>query len=134
MKPVLPNTLSSTASVGNPIYLYQHRDADGLNHESRTHTVSAGLALALPENFTLQLDGYVGWDKYPDFEGVSDPVAGTIGGQRETDIYGANIALSRPITDNLSASLSYAYRKENSNYSTLDYDRNVVTFTLGYSF
>jgi hypothetical protein len=115
-------------------YLYQHRDADGLNHESRTHTVSAGLALALPENFTLQLDGYVGWDKYPDFEGVSDPVAGTIGGQRETDIYGANIALSRPITDNLSASLSYAYRKENSNYSTLDYDRNVVTFTLGYSF
>ena len=100
----------------------------------RTASISAGLALALPENFTLQLDGYVGWDKYPNFEGVSDPVAGTIGGQRETDIYGASIALSRPITDKLSASLSYAYRKENSNYSTLDYDRNVVTFTLGYSF
>jgi tetratricopeptide (TPR) repeat protein len=115
-------------------YLYQHRDADGLNHESRTHTVSAGLALTLPEDFTLQLYGYVGWDKYPNFEGVSDPVAGTIGGQRETDIYGANVALSRPITDNLSASLSYAYRKENSNYSTLDYDRNIVSFTLGYSF
>jgi tetratricopeptide (TPR) repeat protein len=115
-------------------YLYQHRDADGLNHESRTHTVSAGLALALPENFTLQLDGYVGWDKYPNYRGVSDPVAGTIGGQRKTDIFGANIALSRPITESLSASLSYAYRKENSNYTELDYDRNVITFTLGYSF
>ena len=107
-------------------YAHKDRNADGLNHDSRTHTASAGLSLALPEDFTLNLSGYVGWDKYRNFEGLR--------GARETDIYGGSVALSRPITDSLSASLSYGYQKQNSNYPTLDYDRNIVTFVLGYSF
>ncbi|RCX28098.1 tetratricopeptide repeat protein [Thioalbus denitrificans] len=107
-------------------YRYKHRDADGMNHDSRTHTVSAGLSLALPEAFTLEFSGYVGRDEYPDFQGNQ--------GERETDIRGGSIALSRPISDRLSASLSYSHRREDSNYTILDYDRNIVTFVLGYSF
>ena len=107
-------------------YEYQDRNADGVNHDSRTHTASAGLSLALPEDFTLDLAGYLAWDKYRNFDGPR--------GARETDIYGASIALSRPITGSLGASLSYGYQKQNSNYPTLDYDRNIVTFVLGYSF
>ena len=113
----------SRVSLG---YKYKARDADGLNHDSRTHTANAGLSLALPEDFTLDLAGYIAWDKYRHFQGLL--------GSRETDIYGGTIALSRPITDSLSASLSYGYQNENSNYPTLDYDRNIVTFVLGYSF
>ena len=107
-------------------YQYKNRNADGVNHDSRTHTASIGLSLALPKDFTLALGGRFARDKYRNFEGLLGP--------RETDIRGASVAISRPITGSLGASLSYGYHKENSNYPTLDYDRNIVTFALGYSF
>jgi len=107
-------------------YEYEDRNADGLNHDSHTHTASLGLFLALPLDFALDLAGFLARNDYPKFRGLR--------GKRKTDIYGANVALSRPITDSLSASVSYGYRYEDSSYPVLDCDRDVVTFVLGYTF
>jgi tetratricopeptide (TPR) repeat protein len=114
-------------------YEYQNRDADGSNHESDKHTVSAGVTLALPEDFVLDIAGRLAWDDFDEFQGYIDPNDTNSISSRETDIYGGSIALSRPITDNLSASLSYSYHDEDSNIPLLSYDRNLVTFVLGYS-
>ncbi len=45
----------------------------------------------------------------------------------------ASIALSGPVWDRLNASISYNYLMEESNYAVLDFDRNIVTLVLAYS-
>jgi len=121
-----PFTLFERQSRFSLGYTYKNRQADGVNFDSSAHTVSAGLLLALPEKFTLNLSGNLAWDEYSRFPGVL--------GARETTIWGASIGVSRPLTDRLSATLTYSYTHEDSNYTVLDHDRSIVGLTLGYSF
>jgi tetratricopeptide (TPR) repeat protein len=106
-------------------YAYARTGADGDNFDVRAHTGTVGLSVPLPWELTLEVSAGIGRDDYPNFRGDLN--------DRETDRYTASVALSGPIWDRLNASLSYNYMKEASNYAVLDFDRNIVTLVLAYS-
>ena len=106
-------------------YSYGWSDADGDNFDARSHDGTLGLSAWLPAGLTLELSGAVGRDDYPDFAGPR---------QRRTNRYTAAVALAVPIWERLKASLSYKHSTEDSNYSVLDIDRDIVTLVVGYGF
>lgn len=106
-------------------YAYARTRADGNNFNVRAHTGTVGLSVPLPWELTLDVSAGIGRDDYPNFLGDLN--------ERETDRYTASVGLSGPIWDRLNASLSYNYMMEESNYAVLEFDRNIVTLVLAYS-
>lgn len=106
-------------------YEYQHNDADGLNFTYRTHLVQGGVVLSLPWAMQFSATGSYADRDYYDFVGF---------GPRETDIATVSAVVAKDVVENLSLSLGYWYTDEDSTISLLDFDRQIATFSLIYSF
>jgi tetratricopeptide (TPR) repeat protein len=104
-------------------YAFALAEARGDNFDLRGHDVTLGLAIALPDDMRLDLSSGYGHKDYPDFDGPRE---------RRTDRFRLGAALNIPIDDNLAVSLGFDQTFQDSNYSTLEFDRGIVTFMLGY--
>lgn len=102
-------------------YTYSWIAAEGDNFQAFSHDGNVGVSVAMPWKLALDLSGGYGRDDYPQFNGSFN---------RETDRFDYTVALSRPVVDGVSASLSFRRIVEESNYDSLGYDRNVFTFVL----
>jgi hypothetical protein len=114
---------------------YEFYDSRGTEYQFDGYGVRAGFRSELPAQLTLF--GWAGYtyrpyrhaSTYPD---PHDPnIAnrqqyGLSGDDRTDDVVEVEIELERRITDNLSASVRYAYLWNSSDVAVYDYDQNVV--------
>ena len=106
-------------------YRFRLNDADGVNFDYHTHTGQAGVSVALPYRFRLDANGEYSYQLYDHFV---TPFA------RRAARMTYSAALSRPLWDGLNLSLGYNFTDEDSNFSVLEYDRDLLTLSMGYRF
>ncbi len=114
---------------------YEFYDSQGTEYQYDGYGVRAGFRSALPAQLTLY--GWAGYtyrpyrhaSTYPDPDDLnvaSRQQYGLRGRDRSDDVVEVEVELERRITDNLSASIRYAYLWNSSNVAVYDYDQSVV--------
>ncbi len=106
-------------------YRFRINDADGVNFDSHSHTGQAGLSVALPYRFRFDGSGAYTYQLYDHFFIPS-------GRRAARTTYSA--ALSRTLWEGLNLSLGYNFTDEDSNFPALEYDRDLLTLSMGYRF
>ena len=102
---------------------YEKNNAYGANFDMDGLTGKISAIIPLPWTMRLDLNLGYGQEDYSNFVG---PV------RRETDITSSSAALSRWFGRYFQASLNYSFRKENSSYEQLTYDRSVWGASISY--
>jgi len=114
-------------------YVYQHYIPNGGEFHNQSHEIWLGATTALPLGFVL--DGNVTFlyqgarnqSSYPDPRTLVPDVVWDLPGIRRHDrIWRVYVALGRPITRHVSASLEYAFTDHDSNLVSFDYDSHRV--------
>ncbi len=106
-------------------YEFQKNDADGLNFNYNGHRVTAGVSVPIYWGIRTDLSGEFGRDDYPDFQGPRD---------RETNRGNFFGRITRNIKGPIYGAFSYSYTNENSNYSVLEFDRHIITWSIFLSY
>ncbi|MDJ0895412.1 MAG: tetratricopeptide repeat protein [Alphaproteobacteria bacterium] len=106
-------------------YNYELDRTEGDNFDSFSHLGLVGASIGLPAEVRLELRGEAGLQIYPSFRAPDD---------RRVGRWSAGATLSRPIVDSLVGVLGYDYSEEDSNFEVLEFDRHVISFSLGYTF
>ena len=106
-------------------YEFLRKFAEGDNLDRRGHRLALGASAALPYAFRLDLSGEVVRERYDNFVSFKD---------RKTDRHGVSAAVTRPLLEGLTMSLSFSYTNEDSNFPALDYERTIFGANLAYRF
>ena len=106
-------------------YAYESTDADGANFDATSHTGSAGLSLALPFEFSLDLGAELAVVDYIHY----------VGAPRRRTFKQAYLArLNKRIVPGVTLTGSYAYTFEDSNIALFEFRRYVATLSATLSF
>ncbi|GJM15785.1 MAG: hypothetical protein DHS20C13_11120 [Thermodesulfobacteriota bacterium] len=106
-------------------YEFQNNNADGLNFNYNGHRITAGVSVPVYWGIRGDLSGEYGRDDYPDFQGPRD---------RETNRGSFFGRITRNIKGPIYGAFSYSYTNENSNYSVLEFDRHIITWSIFLSY
>lgn len=106
-------------------YEFQNNDSDGLNFNYNGHRVTGGFSVPVYWGIRADISGEYGRDDYPDFQGPRD---------RETNRGSFFGRITRNIKGPIYGAFSYSYTNENSNYSVLEFDRHILTWSIFLSY
>jgi len=114
-------------------YFYQHYIPDGAEFHNQSHELWIGATTALPLGFVLDgnltflYQGARNLSSYPD-RGTLEPntVWDLPGFRRHDRIWRLYMALARPITEHVSASLEWSFTDHDSGLVNYDFDRHRV--------
>ena len=130
--------LESDLTVG---YRYIRFSARGSEYSYQGHQLWLGTETALPWEFILRTNfsytraDYRNASVFPDPRDlVFNRQFPLLGVNRRDNIFAAQVELERMITEQLSASIRYAWIDNDSNVAVFDYDRDILGFYLTYRF
>jgi tetratricopeptide (TPR) repeat protein len=122
--------LRSTLHAG---YEFERFDASGREYSHVAHSLSAGVLIALPLAFALDVSGVVTWrpfdhpSTFPDPpEPFFDTEFGVADRDRNERYSAVSISLARPIGWGLTASAGWRWERNHSNVEVFDYRREVL--------
>ncbi len=128
-------------SVGVPIlrstfhagYEFERFDASGREYSHVAHSLSAGVVVALPLEFALDVSGVVTWRPFDNPSTFPDPPEpffdtefGVPNRDRDERYAAVAISLARPIGRGLTASAGWRRERNHSNVEVFDYRREVL--------
>jgi hypothetical protein len=118
-------TLAGTRHYVWGSYAYESTDADGANFDAASHAGAAGLNLALPLDFSLDLGVELAFVDYIHY----------VGAPRRRAFKQAYLArLNKRVSPGVTLTGSYAYTFEDSNIALFEYRRHVATLSATFSF
>lgn len=106
-------------------YVFESTDADGVNFDTRSHLVSAGVTLALPLDFSLDLGGE--W-AFADYFNYADAP------RRRTFKQAYLARLNKRIFPGVTLTGAYAYTFEDSNIAVFEFRRHVATLSATFAY
>jgi len=122
--------LRSTFRAG---WEFERFDARGSEYSFHSHSLSAGVLVALPFELALDASGVVTWRPYDHPSTFPDPPApeynvqyGLDDDDRDERYTAVAVSLARPIGRGLTASAGWRWERNRSNVDVFDYRREVV--------
>ena len=122
--------LRSTLHAG---YEFERFDASGREYSHVAHSLSAGVLIALPLAFALDVSGVVTWRPFDNPSTFPDPPEpffdrefGVADRDRNERYSAVSISLARPIGWGLTASAGWRWERNHSNVDVFDYRREVL--------
>lgn len=106
-------------------YEYQNNNADGLNFNFNGHRITGGVSTPVYWGIRADLSAEYAREDYPDFQGPRD---------RETNRGSFFGRITRNIKGPIYGAFSYSYTNEDSNYSVLEFDRHILTWSVFLSY
>lgn len=106
-------------------YEFQNNNADGLNFNYNGNRITGGVSVPIFWNIRTDLSAEYARDDYSDFQGPRD---------RETNRGNLFGRITRNIKGPIYGAISYNYTKEDSNYSVLEFDRHIITWSIFLSY
>jgi len=123
-------------------YRFHYYSARGSEYSYQGHELSVGMRMSLPWEFAFEANASYEWRDYRNRSTYPDPEdlfavqlpSGSIRGleyglsgkDRRDDLFHIELALERPITDNLTLAARYVYYDDASNVDVFDYNREVI--------
>jgi tetratricopeptide (TPR) repeat protein len=129
--------LRSTLRAG---YDFERFDASGSEYSHVAHSLSAGILIALPLRFVLDVAGIVTWRPFDEPSTFPDPPEpffdkefGVDDDDRDERYSAVSISLARPLGRGLTASAGWRRERNRSNVDVFDYRREVLGTYLSWS-